>query len=447
MPSLQPPDADIDFESLPWNVNCSEKSHIVVCTTKKDWKEGEHYNVNYATAINQEVQCIKTTPYTGFPDIFPSCTSLNYGTTVWEGLKVFRTSKQRAVVFRPDKNYDRMSNGAQAMLLPVPPREMWFKQLQTVIRENSTLIPPCGEGMKLYVRPILFGSGQQLGLYPSPQFTLAMYVAPTGNYFKSATSGLKLHLEKHHARATRGGFGSVKCSGNYAVCLLPLSKTKEKGFSDNMYVELDSFHAGKEIHKHDTKTALLNSIVQEMSAANVFFVQKAKKRILTPSLKRKTILPGVTRDSVIQIVKAYNEEIAAALFTAPELDEIKEKEGGKFPVIEMLETDVQVADIADCSEAFGTGTAAELVPIKEFAEYLNSEDVEEGLSIATMSGSGRLRSFSICFWFCKMCWNQCTQGIISTSSAEASPSFLDSAAEKLTTVGIVLPNPDMLVYP
>ena len=77
--------------------------------------------------------------------------------------------------------------------------------------------------------------------------SLAMYVAPTGNYFKNATEGLRLNLEKVHARAMRGGFGAVKCSGNYAVCLLPLSKTKKAGFSDNIYLELETFHAGIEV--------------------------------------------------------------------------------------------------------------------------------------------------------------------------------------------------------
>ena len=117
---------------------------------------------------------------TDLPSIQPSMTSLNYGTTVWEGIKAFRTSKGRCVVFRPDRNALRMANGAANMLLPVPSSELFLRGVQTAVRANADLIPPYGEGMKLYIRPILFGSGQQLGLYPSPEFSLVFYTAPTG---------------------------------------------------------------------------------------------------------------------------------------------------------------------------------------------------------------------------------------------------------------------------
>eukprot|EP00392_Amoebophrya_sp_AT5.2_P001842 g1847.t1 len=357
--SLLPPDEGVDFEALPWNVNCTEKSVFILTETTTGAFPDEVGENDFQIRKYQS----------GLADVYPSCTSLNYGTTVWEGLKCFRTQKGRAVVFRPDMNYNRMRNGAENMLLPVPSKKLWLTQLRKAITENSTLIPPVGVGMKLYVRPILFGSGHQLGLYPSPKSSLAMYVAPTGNYFKAAgETGLKLNIEKVHARAMRGGFGAVKCSGNYAVCLLPLKKTKEKGFADNIYLELETFHAGKERDKLSTRDAVLNSVIQEMSAANLFFVQKSKKRILTPSLEKRTILPGVTRDSVIRLVKFYNSEIADAMFGV-------ENSGEK---VDIIETDVLVKELSECSEAFATGTAAELVSIRELGEYLTDEDAKDG---------------------------------------------------------------------
>ena len=109
----------------------------------------------------------------------PSCTSLNYGTTIWEGLKCYRKKDGSPVVFRPDRNYHRLSGGAEQMCIPKPSRELFLRGVQHALQENSHVIPPYGEGMKLYVRPMLLGSGQQLGLYPSPEFSLLFFVSPT----------------------------------------------------------------------------------------------------------------------------------------------------------------------------------------------------------------------------------------------------------------------------
>ena len=124
-----------------------------------------------------------------------------------------------------------------------------------------------------------------------------------GNYFKNASGGLNIHLETKRSRAARGGVGNVKCSGNYAVALKPLMDAKEQGFHDNLFLELETYAAGGNLE---------NAIIQEMSAANVFFVLKTGE-IVTPALDRGTILPGVTRESVIVIVQDFNDELKAAM--------------------------------------------------------------------------------------------------------------------------------------
>ena len=142
----------------------------------------------------------------------------------------------KAIVFRPQKNYARFCNGAKAMCLPPPSYELFMRALQLVLQENAELIPPAPDvdeetgvpqgGAKLYIRPMLLGSGQQLGLHASPQISMLFFVSPTGSYFQSgknkAMSGLKLHLERRRSRAARGGTGNVKCCGNYAVTMRPL---------------------------------------------------------------------------------------------------------------------------------------------------------------------------------------------------------------------------------
>ena len=339
-----PPKEGIDFESLPWNLNLPEEHNYVhITTTTAEWTK-EHYDL--ATNSGKIVDSVVKYSTTPLP-LFPSTTSLNYGTTIWEGLKCYRTKEGKAVVFRPDRNYARFARGADAMCLPVPSKELFMKGIQTAIQANSHLIPPSGDGMKLYVRPMILGSGQQLGLYPSPQVSLLFFVSPTGNYFKGSAGGLNLHLETKRCRAARGGVGNVKCAGNYATALRPLIDAKKQGFQDNLYLELETYQTG----------SLDKAVLQEMSAANVFFVLKSGE-IVTPSLDRGTILPGVTRESVLAIIQKFASELQECLV---------ESTGNDNAVARAVERDVTVGDIREASEAFCTGTAAEVVPIARLA--------------------------------------------------------------------------------
>jgi branched-chain amino acid aminotransferase len=171
-----PPKEGIEFDSLPWNLNHPEEhSYIHVTTTTGEWTT-DHYDPTSDTG--KLLESVYKYDETHLP-LFPSTTSLNYGTTIWEGLKCYRNKEGRPIVFRPDRNYYRFVSGATQMCLPVPSRELFLRGVQHVLQQNSHVIPPHGEGMKLYVRPMLLGSGQQLGLYPSPQFSLLFYVSPT----------------------------------------------------------------------------------------------------------------------------------------------------------------------------------------------------------------------------------------------------------------------------
>ena len=203
---------------------------------------------------------------------------------------------------------------------------------------------------------MLLGSGQQLGLYPSKEFSMLYFVSPTGNYFKGkAVGGLKLHLETRRSRAARGGLGYVKCSGNYAVTLKPLMDAKKEGFDDNLYLELDTYTEGN----------IEDAVVQELSAANIFLVLRSGE-IVTPSLDRKTILPGVTRDSVLALAETYSEELYKAMSAST---------GAEGVSVKVSERDVTVGDLKMASEVFITGTAAELVPVASLGT--GSHDVDD----------------------------------------------------------------------
>jgi branched-chain amino acid aminotransferase len=177
-----PPKDGIDFESLPWNLNHPEEHSYIHLTTSGEWTPDHYDPLSDTGSIFDSVHKYDETPL----PLYPSTTSLNYGTTIWEGLKCFRKRDGSPVVFRPDRNFLRLTNGAEQMCLPKPSRELFLRGVQLVLQRNSHLIPPAGEGMKLYVRPLLMGSGQQLGLYPSPQFSLLFFVSPTVSSRRSA---------------------------------------------------------------------------------------------------------------------------------------------------------------------------------------------------------------------------------------------------------------------
>ncbi len=339
------PKSDVDFENLPWNLNMPEFHSYVHITTKSVW---DHTHYDPSNDSGSVVSSIRSYTGSGSLPIYPACTSLNYGTTVWEGLKCYRDADGYAIVFRPDMNYKRFCDGAEAMCLPAPSIELFMRGLQSVIQNNATLIPPHGDGMKLYIRPILYGSGQQLGLYPSSEFSMLFYASPTGNFLKgNSIEGLKLHLETFRSRASRGGTGRFKCSGNYASLLKPLQDANLEGFNDNLYLELETYHSGK----------LKDAIIQELSAANIFLVLNTGE-IVTPSLSRGTVLPGVIRDSILVLAKHFSEELKEAMI---------ESTGNPNATITVQERDIKVREFKNACEVFVTGTASEILPVQSLS--------------------------------------------------------------------------------
>lgn len=200
--------------------------------------------------------------------------------------------------------------------------------------------------MKLYIRPMLLGTGQQLGLYPSPEISFVVFVSPTGNYFGKGAPGLNLHIETKRCRAARGGMGAVKCSGNYAAAMRPLLDCKQGGFDDNLYLELESF---------DDESKIEEAVLQELSAANIFLVLKSGE-IVTPSLDRGTILPGVTRASILELIDQHADELQPVVAKAT---------NNSSPDMKVVASsrEVRVAELRQAVEVFATGTAAEVVPI------------------------------------------------------------------------------------
>merc|ERR1719419_779623 len=251
----------------------------------------------------------------------PAATILNYGQGIFEGMKAYRTARGRIVLFRPQMNAKRLASGAERFVMPPVPEDLFLAAVAEAVRANAEWVPPAGEGA-FYLRPMLFGSGGKLGVAASPEFTFLVYGAPVGQYFK--VGGARMRIETKHQRAAPLGCGDVKAAGNYAPCFAAQKEARDAGFSDIIYLDV----TGKNI---------------EEAAASNFFCVGQDGILRTPSLG--TILPGVTRDSVIQLAKG----LAAS---------------GAGPIQGVEVGPVSVEQAMGAREAFVTGTGASIAPIE-----------------------------------------------------------------------------------
>ncbi|KAK9807059.1 hypothetical protein WJX72_012278 [[Myrmecia] bisecta] len=243
-------------------------------------------------------------PY-GPMQLLPSAQVLNYGQSIFEGMKAQRSAKGRVVLFRPDMNAKRMQAGAQRMSMPTVPEDVFVEAVKQTLRANLDYVPPQGKG-SLYMRPMLMGTGPILGLGPAPSYTFLVYAAAVGAYFKGGQlTPIDLIVEEHFHRSAPGGMGGTKAAGNYSPVLVTQLAAKTQGYADVVYL--------------DAKT---DTYLEEVSSCNIFTVKG--KTIKTPPLQG-TILPGVTRRSVLDLAqrRGYTvEEVPVSITEAMEADEV-----------------------------------------------------------------------------------------------------------------------------
>ncbi|KAI3927026.1 hypothetical protein MKW92_052131 [Papaver armeniacum] len=236
-------------------------------------------------------------------ELSPASGVLNYGQGLFEGLKAYRKATGSVLLFRPMENASRMVQGAERMCMPSPTVEQFVEAVKLTVLANKRWIPPVGKG-SLYIRPLLIGSGAVLGVAPAPEYTFLIYVSPVGNYFKGLLAPINLVVENDFHRSTPGGTGGVKTIGNYAAVMKAQSAAKAKGYSDVLY--LDSVH---------------NKYLEEASSSNIFLVKG--NTISTPATNG-TILPGITRKSIIEVARIHGYEVEERLISVDELPEADE---------------------------------------------------------------------------------------------------------------------------
>ncbi|KAH9712441.1 Branched-chain-amino-acid aminotransferase 3 [Citrus sinensis] len=289
--------ADIDWDNLGFGFCPTDYMYVMKCGRDGNFSKGELQRF-------------------GNIELSPSSGVLNYGQGLFEGLKAYRKQDGNILLFRPEENAMRMQVGAERMCMPSPSVQQFVEAVKATVLANKRWIPPPGKG-SLYIRPLLMGSGAVLGLAPAPEYTFLIYVSPVGNYFKEGIAPINLVVEHELHRATPGGTGGVKTIGNYAAVLKAQSAAKAKGYSDVLYLDC--------VHKR---------YLEEVSSCNIFVVKG--NVISTPAIKG-TILPGITRKSIIDVAQSQGFQVEERLVTVEEL--------------------------LDADEVFCTGTAVVVSPV------------------------------------------------------------------------------------
>ena len=209
---------------------------------------------------------------------------LQYAQSCFEGLKAYTTQDGRIVTFRPDLNAERMERSCKRLEMPVFPKERFVQACLDVIKANKDWVPPYGSGATLYLRPYMFGSDAVIGVKPANEYQFRILVTPVGPYFKGGVKPITVRLSDLD-RAAPHGTGDIKAGLNYAMSLYNIVDAHNNGFAENMYTD-----------------PATHTYIEETGGANVLFVTKDGK-LVTP--KSDSILPSITRRSLVQVAKDY----------------------------------------------------------------------------------------------------------------------------------------------
>ncbi|MCQ2604678.1 MAG: branched-chain amino acid aminotransferase [Spirochaetia bacterium] len=207
-----------------------------------------------------------------------------YCQACFEGLKAYTTEDGSIVCFRPDLNAKRMADSCRKLQMPVFPEDRFVEAVKQVVKANEAWVPPYGSGATLYIRPFMIGTNSVIGVKPADEYQFRILVTPVGPYFKGGVKPLTIRVSDVDRAAPRGT-GNIKAGLNYAMSLHNIIDAHEKGFDENMYLD------------PATRTK-----VEETGGANFLFVTKDGS-VVTP--KSDSILPSITRRSLVQVAKEY----------------------------------------------------------------------------------------------------------------------------------------------
>ncbi len=248
---------------------------------------------------------------------------LQYAQTVFEGLKAYTTEDGRIVTFRPDLNAARLESSALRLEMPAFPQDRFVDAVTQLVKANAAYVPPYGSGATLYIRPYIFGTNPVIGVKPADEYQFRVFCTPVGPYFKGGVRPLTIRVCDFD-RAAPHGTGHIKAGLNYAMSLHAIVTAHQEGYDENMYLD-----------------AATRTKVEETGGANFLFVTKDNK-VVTP--KSPTILPSITRRSLVHVAKEYLG-------------------------LEVEEREIYVSELKDMAECGLCGTAAVISPVGKIVDH------------------------------------------------------------------------------
>jgi branched-chain amino acid aminotransferase len=293
--------AALDFNNIPLGTTFTD--HMFIC----DYDNGEWINP-------------KIIPM-GLIPTHPAAMALHYGQAIFEGMKAYKDADGKPMLFRPEQNARRLNKSADRMGMPNVPEDLFVQGLKELVGLEHNWIPPM-QGSALYLRPFMYADEPFIGMRAATHYKFIIMASPAGPFFSKR---IKLWAERQFIRAAKGGTGEAKAAGNYAAAIRPTELAKAKGYDQVLWLDAAE-------HKY----------IQEVGTMNIFF--KIDGEFSTPELDG-SVLHGITRTSVIEMLRAMNYKVTERKIT---INEIKTaSKNGKL------------------EEAFGTGTAVGIAYIQE----------------------------------------------------------------------------------
>lgn len=255
----------------------------------------------------------------------PSAMCLHYGQEIFEGLKCFRRDDGALALFRPRANFARFTRSAQRLCIPPAPEELSLAALNELILIDQEWVPRT-RGASLYIRPFIIATEPHLGVRPAAEYVYLIITGPVGAYYAEGFAPISIYVESRYSRAAAGGLGEVKTAANYAASIYAAEEAHRKGFSQILWLDAS---------KHQ--------YIEEVGSMNIFFI--FDDEVVTSPLSG-TILPGITRDTVLTLTREWGLRVSERVLSIDEL--LAAGQSGRL------------------QEAFGAGTACVISPVGRF---------------------------------------------------------------------------------
>lgn len=305
---------------------------VVESTNKKD--KPLHDQVPFGTIFTDHMFTLeyeegkgwhepKIVPY-GPITLDPAAMIFHYGQTVFEGMKAYRTEDGRVLLFRPEKNFERLNLSSERLSIPPVDEKAMLDYLTELIKLEKNWVPAT-QGTSLYIRPFIISTEANLAVAPAKAYKLMIILSPVGSYFTGGLTPVIIHVEDQFTRAVKGGTGMAKTAGNYSSGYQAQANAKKAGNADVLWLD-----------------GIEKKYIEEVGSMNIFF--KINGEIITPELNG-SILNGITRTSIIELLGSWGISVTQRKISINEIHEAYEA--------------------GQLEEVFGTGTAAVISPVGE----------------------------------------------------------------------------------